>query len=109
MCFIVACGIYASQAVAGGLLTNTNQNASFLRQMSQDGIIDITGLYANPAGTAFLSPGLHLSLNIQSAKQSRDITTTFPLFATNTANPQATHRFEGDANAPIIKKLIPYA
>lgn len=105
LCFIVACGIYASQAVAGGLLTNTNQNASFLRQMSQDGIIDITGLYANPAGTAFLSPGLHLSLNIQSAKQSRDITTTFPLFATNTANPQATHRFEGDANAPIIPSL----
>ncbi|MCR4922341.1 MAG: hypothetical protein K5945_11650 [Bacteroidaceae bacterium] len=95
----------SASMMAGGLLTNTNQNASFLRQMSQDGIIDITGLYANPAGTAFLSPGLHLSLNIQSAKQSRDITTSFPLFAYNRQNPQATHRFDGDALAPVIPSL----
>ncbi len=101
---ILACAATLASAsmMAGGLLTNTNQNASFLRQMSQDGIIDITGLYANPAGTAFLSPGFHLSLNIQSALQNRDITTTFPLFAYNRQNPQATHRFEGDALAPVI-------
>ena len=97
-----ALALTAAPAQAGGLLTNTNQNASFLRQLSQDGIIDITGMYANPAGTAFLSPGFHLSLNIQSAKQSRDITTTFPLFAYNQRQPQATHRFEGDALAPVI-------
>ena len=54
---------------AGGLTTNTNQNAAYLRQMSQEAIIDITGLYMNPAGTAFLAPGYHFSLNIQSAKQ----------------------------------------
>ena len=36
-------------ATAGGLLTNTNQNASFLRQLSQEAIIDITGAYMNPA------------------------------------------------------------
>ena len=92
----------ALPAHSGGLLTNTNQNASFLRQMSQESIIDITGLYANPAGTAFLAPGFHLSLNVQNAKQSRDITTTFPLFAYNRNNPQPVHRFEGDALAPVI-------
>ncbi len=86
----------------GGLQTNTNQNASFLRQMSQDGIIDITGLYANPAGTAFLAPGFHLSLNVQNALQSRDITTTFPLFAYNQDNPNTTHKFHGKAVAPVI-------
>lgn len=98
----LAATLASASMMAGGLLTNTNQNASFLRQMSQDGIIDVTGLYSNPAGTAFLTPGLHLSLNIQSAKQSRDITTTFPLFAYNHTNPQATHRFDGDALAPVI-------
>ncbi|MBQ7180973.1 MAG: hypothetical protein IJR87_06745 [Bacteroidaceae bacterium] len=90
---------------AGGLQTNTNQNASFLRQMSQDGIIDITGLYANPAGTAFLMPGFHLSLNVQNALQSRDITTDFPLFAYNREIPLTPHRFHGKAVAPVIPSL----
>ena len=92
-------------ACAGGLQTNTNQNASFLRQMSQDGIIDITGLYANPAGTAFLMPGFHLSLNVQNALQSRDITTDFPLFAYNREIPHTPHRFHGKAVAPVIPSI----
>lgn len=71
--------------------------------MSQGGIIDITGLYFNPAGTAFLSDGWHLSLNSQSAFQQRNIETTFPLFALNTATPgNAIHKFEGRAKAPVI-------
>ena len=93
----------SSVAYAGGLLTNTNQNAAYLRQMSQDAIIDITGLYLNPAGTAFLAPGFHMSLNAQNAKQSRDIVTTFPLFAYNLNAPQEQmHKFEGNAKAPVI-------
>ncbi len=87
---------------AGGLTTNTNQNAAYLRQMSQEAIIDITGLYMNPAGTAFLAPGYHFSLNIQSAKQDRDIETTFPLMQYSRKNPTATRLFHGEANAPII-------
>ena len=88
---------------AGGLLTNTNQNAAFLRQMSQDAIIDITGLYANPAGTAFLNNGWHLSLDWQIAAQNRNITTSFPLFAFNAAAPgQTTREFKGEAFAPVI-------
>ena len=89
-------------ALAGGLVTNTNQNAAYLRLMCQDGIIDLSGLYANPAGTAFLKPGHHFSLNLQNARQSRNIETSFPLFALNGKNPNTTHRFEGDAYAPVI-------
>ena len=92
----------STSAFAGGLMTNTNQNASFLRQMSQDAIIDVTGMYANPAGTAFLEEGFHLSLNVQSAKQNRNITTTFPLFQYNVENPSAAHKFHGEALAPVI-------
>ncbi len=90
---------------AGGLVTNSNQNVSFLRQMSQDAIIDITGIYLNPAGTAFLKDGWHISANWQFATQSRDITTTFPLFAQNLDNSATTHEFEGDALAPVIPSL----
>ncbi len=91
--------------MAGGLVTNTNQNAAFLRQLSQEAIIDITGLYMNPAGTAFLAPGAHVSFNIQNAKQSRDIATTFPLFALNVNNSTPKHEFKGDAYAPVIPSV----
>ena len=92
-------------SLAGGLVTNTNQNAAFLRQLSQEAIIDITGLYMNPAGTAFLAPGAHVSFNIQNAKQSRDIATNFPLFAMNTNNSNPLHEFKGDAYAPVIPSI----
>lgn len=101
---LLALAFATAQAVmAGGLNTNTNQNASFLRLLSQGGLIDITSLYVNPAGTAFLAPGHHLSLSMQNAKQTRTIATTFPLFALNQNAPGVTtHDFKGDAYAPII-------
>ena len=63
-----------SSAFAGGLLTNTNQNAVFLRNPARDAVIAIDGVYSNPAGIAFLPKGFHLSLSWQSAIQKRQIT-----------------------------------
>lgn len=99
---LVLSALSASSVYAGGLLTNTNQNAAFLRQLSQEAIIDVTGVYMNPAGISFLDNGFHLSFTVQNARQDRDITTTFPLFAYNVKNSNATHKFEGDAKAPAI-------
>ena len=93
--------VAASSTFDGGLLTNTNQNAAFVRNFAQEGQITLTSIYANPAGGAFLSPGWHLSLNSQTAFQERNIDTTFPLFQYNKDNPNQTHRFEGKAIAPI--------
>lgn len=94
-----------SNAFAGGLLTNTNQNAAFVRNFAQEGKIDITSIYANPAGGAFLENGWHLSLNNQTAFQRRNIETTFPLFQLNYENPNITHRFEGKATAPTVPSI----
>ena len=94
--------VAASSSFAGGLLTNTNQNAAFVRNFAQEGKIDLTSIYANPAGGAFLNNGWHLSLNIQTAFQERNIDTTFPLFKYNTENPNEKHRFEGNATAPVV-------
>ena len=94
--------VAVSSAFAGGLLTNTNQNAAFVRNFAQEGQITLTSIYANPAGGAFLSKGWHLSLNSQTAFQERNIDTTFPLFKANTNAPEETHRFEGKATAPIV-------
>ena len=100
--FSLTAFVAASSAFAGGLLTNTNQNAAFVRNFAQEGQITLTSIYANPAGGAFLSKGWHLSLNSQTAFQERNIDTTFPLFKANTNDPEETHRFEGNATAPIV-------
>ena len=84
---------------AGGLLTNTNQHVSFLRMLARGASIDIDGVYSNQAGLAFLpGDGLYLSLNGQSAYQTRNISTTFPLF------PEEGNRryYKGTASAPFI-------
>ena len=67
-------------ALAGGILTNTNQNVAFLRNPARDGAIGIDGIYSNPAGVAFMDEGTHLSINWQAAWQTRTIETTNPVF-----------------------------
>ena len=88
---------------AGGLLTNTNQSAAFIRNPSRDAVIDIDGVYMNPAGVNFMNPGFHFNLSWQNAKQSRDITTTFPTLAQNVDYVgQASRKYHGKALAPVI-------
>ena len=91
-----------SNAFAGGLLTNTNQNAAFVRNFALEGKTELTSIYANPAGGAFLENGWHLSLNSQTAFQERNIDTYFLPFTKNVNNPNPTHRFEGKATAPLV-------
>lgn len=96
----------AVTAGAGGILTNTNQNIAFLRNPAQDAVIGIAGVYSNPAGVAFMNNGFHLSLNIQNAHQTREITSTFAPFAYGAKNyGNTTKTFKGEANAPIIPSI----
>ena len=91
---------------AGGLLTNTNQNAVFLRNPARNAIIGIDGVYTNPAGIAFLEKGFHLSVSWQAATQKRQITSTAPFYALNTNNlGVATKKFEGESFAPVIPSI----
>lgn len=86
---------------AGDYLTNTNQNAAFLRMIARGASIDVDGVYSNPAGLAFLpEDGFHLSLTGQSAYQTREILATSPLW---TLDGNTTERYyKGTASAPII-------
>ena len=73
---------------AGDYLTNTNQNAAFLRMIARGASIDIDGVYSNPAGLSFLShEGFYLSLTGQSAYQTREIDANFQLFKRNKWQP----------------------
>lgn len=93
-------------AMAGGILTNTNQSVLFLKNPARDGAIGLDGVYSNPAGVAFMPEGFHFAFNWQYAHQTRTITSTNPLFALgkkNDGNPTKT--FEGIADAPFIPSV----
>ena len=97
-------------AWAGGFLTNSNQNAAFLRNPARDGYIAIDGCYYNPAGVGFMSEGWHLGFDIQSAYQTRTVETFFPCFQGGIVNGIANGRnqekkFEGKATAPVIPSI----
>jgi len=99
----IALGVFFN-IYAGGLLTNTNQNVAFLRNPARDASIEIDAAYTNPAGLAFLKKdGLFLSLNNQSAFQTRTITANFAPFAG--LGGSAAKAFEGKAQALAIPNL----
>lgn len=104
--YLIGLGVaMALSAQAGGLLTNTNQNVAFNRMMSREASIGIDGVYSNPAGVAFLADGAHLSINFQSAFQTRTIRNEYAPFAYNTNNPTTEREFKGKATAPIIPSV----
>lgn len=86
----------ALASLAGGVLTNTNQHIDFLRMVARGASTDIDAVYTNPAGTAFMADGWELSLNVQSAYQTRTIASTFALY------PEGTRNYKGNASAPIL-------
>lgn len=94
--------IVSNPTFAGGLLTNTNQNAAFLRNPAREAVIAIDGVYSNPAGIAFLPQGFHLSLSWQAAFQKRQIDANNQLFMMNENNQKPDRFFEGESKAPVI-------
>lgn len=88
---------------AGGILTNTNQSAHFIRMVARDASTQIDAVYTNPAGLVKLKDGFHFSFSNQSAFQTRTITSTSPIFMMNGA--KDTRAFEGTASAPIVPSL----
>lgn len=95
-------------ASAGDYLTNTNQHVAFLRNLARNSTTDLDAVYSNPAGMAFFKDGWQLSLNLQSATQTRTITSTFAPFAGNAdgLSPKGIRTFEGKAFAPVIPSVM---
>ena len=103
---VIATMAVSATAWAGGLLHNTNQHIAFLRMMARGASHEIDAVYTNPAGLAWLdNEGWTLSLNIQSAFQTRDVETTFPLFAYTNADGNPTRKYDGKATAPVLPSL----
>lgn len=106
----IAMLIVSTTTFAGGLLTNTNQHAAFLRMLSRGATTEIDGALSNPAGLAFLpKDGFHVALSIQSAFQTRNIDADFLRHTMDGAKPSTepfAKYYEGKAAAPIIPSVF---
>ncbi len=69
----------ASLVNAGGLLTNTNQSAQYIRMLSRNASTDIDAVYFNPAGIIKLGDGWHFAAYSQTILQKKPVDSAFPL------------------------------
>ncbi len=95
---IFASALIGGQLLAGGIVSNTNQSAQYVRMMSRNASLQIDAAYFNPAGIAGLDNGFHLALNNQTIFQTKTVTTTFP-----TLN---NKEFVGDVKAPLFPSFF---
>ena len=70
--------LLANFAYAGGILTNTNQSAQFVRMLSRNASTDLDAVYFNPAGLTQLNNGFYFGVHNQSIFQNRTIASGFP-------------------------------
>ncbi len=66
------------QVKAGGLVTNSNQSATYVRMLARGAATSGDAVYYNPAGLMALDQGLNVSLNSQMIWMKRTLTNDLP-------------------------------
>jgi long-subunit fatty acid transport protein len=110
--FFVALLITAS-LFAGGIVTNTNQSAAWVRLPSRNASTSIDAAYYNPAGLMKLENGFHISLSNQMISQTREVdndyagppTTVVPA-VTGVTYGLNQKVYKGTASAPLYPSLF---
>ncbi len=64
-------------AFAGGMVTNTNQSAAYIRMLARDASTDVDAVFYNPAALTKLQDGFYVQLNNQTVIQERRIENTY--------------------------------
>ncbi len=91
-------------ATAGGLMTNSNQSAAFLRNIARGTTLDTDAVYNNPAGTAFMADGFHIGINNQLAYQTR-ATESFSKHGNLYPGGFAQREYKGEVFSPVIPSV----
>jgi len=94
---LMAAVLLSSAAYAGGIMTNTNQSASYVRMLARDASLGIDAVYFNPAGLTSFNNGFYLSLSNQTVMQNREITNENPLLKNSV--------YEGKVFAPLFPSV----
>ncbi len=88
--------VLGCQMVFGGIMTNTNQSASWVRMLIRNASTDIDAVYYNPAGLSKLSDGFHVSINNQYITQLKTVTSDYYYLNDPPVD------FEGKVKAPLF-------
>lgn len=86
--------MFSSIVFAGGIVTNTNQSADFIRSLNRNASTDIDAAYFNPAGLTAMDNGLHLYFSSQTVTQDREITSDLATLHNS--------MFKGSTFAPVF-------
>lgn len=70
---LIAAAFISGTLFAGGLVTNTNQSASWVRLPARNASVNIDAVYYNPAGLMKLDNGLHFSVSNQTIFQTKEV------------------------------------
>lgn len=81
-------------AMAGGILTNSNQSVQFVRMLSRNASTDLDAVYFNPAGLVKMDNGFYLAFHNQSIFQTKTVNNLFPMLNDAT--------YIGDVAAPVF-------
>ena len=92
------------QANAGGLVTNSNQSATYFRMLARGASLSGDAVYYNPAGLAFLDDGLTISLNTQMIWMQRTLTNDLSTFNAHLGKTQ-NNEFIGKLYVPVFPGL----
>ena len=88
---------------AGGLVTNPNQSAAWVRLPARNASIGVDAAYFNPAGLMKLENGFHVSISNQSIWQTREVDNSYAgpggAFGLN------EHIYNGTATAPLYPSI----
>lgn len=91
---ILSICLFAQIGFAGGIVTNTNQSAAWVRSLVRDASINTDAVYFNPAGVARMADGFYIEVSNQTITQTKTITNGYPLLNDNT--------FIGNVSAPLF-------
>jgi long-subunit fatty acid transport protein len=94
---IISATFITGSLFAGGLVTNTNQSASWVRMPSRNASTEIDAAYFNPAGLMKLDNGFHFSLNNQTVFQTQTVESTYPYLNQST--------YKGTVTAPLFPSI----
>lgn len=82
---------------AGGLVTNTNQSATWVRLPARDASTSIDATFFNPAGLMKLENGFHFSISNQTIAQTKEVTSSYENLNQSL--------YEGTVSAPLFPSV----
>jgi len=93
----IAGTLVTGNLLAGGLVTNTNQSASWVRLPSRNASIEADAVYYNPAGLMKMENGFHFGVSNQTIFQKREITSDYSYLHNSL--------YEGSVKAPLFPSV----